>query len=81
MTITMTEKELKDLHADFVVKRIGNLGLEFCERINQAEGDAEAATREFCGAICAAYNQGLRDGMHVGEIGKLDYSDNYWNEE
>ena len=80
MTITMTEKELKDLHADFVVKRIGNLGLEFCERINRAEGD-EAATLEFSTAMCAAYDQGLRDGMHVGEIGKLDYSDNYWNEE
>mgnify|MGYP007101915517 CR=1 FL=1 len=75
----MTEKKFEELHGEFIVKRIGEIGIKYCDRINQAKSDKEA-TYEFCGAMCAVYNKGLLDGMHAGECGKLDYSEEYWNE-
>lgn len=73
-------KTIEELHKEFLLRRLINIGREYCDRINQTKSDEEF-TREICGAMCAAYNKGLLDGIHAGECGKLDYSDKHWDED
>ena len=73
-------KTIEDLHEEFMLKRLGKIGIKYCDRINQTKSDEEF-TREVCDAMCAAYNKGLLDGMHAGKCGKLDYSDKHWDED